>query len=470
MATRIAGRSPTGRRAALALMLAAGGLLTLSACGGDGDGMSQAVARPGGPPGAGGFPGGGMAGRATPISANVVEAGDLEVTLRSSTNLRAREEVDVIPRQGGVIARIQVEEGARVSQGQVLAQLDDAEWRLQADQSEARARAASDAVERARALRELDLISEQEVERLASEARVAEAEVGLARLRVENAEIRAPIAGTVTHRYIERGQQVGTTNPSFRLADLDRLEAQLAIPERESYRIVVGQTARILLQEGAAPVATGRVERIRPVVDAGSGTVLVTVTVASQGGEVPLRPGQFVNVDVVTETLPDRITLPRTSVLVDGAAPRVFVVREGVAVEREVTLGYSRGDRVEIRTGVEPGDTVVVRGQDNLRADAPVRLMELDGRTLTESASPIPGGATGEAATPSGGPDAVGPEGRRPEAGGRQGAPAGARPDGRPGGQRPDGSSGEGRPANPGGDAAPATGTSDISDQGGALR
>jgi membrane fusion protein, multidrug efflux system len=461
METRIAGRIPAGRRAALALTLAAGGLLALSACGGDGDGVSQAVARPGGPPGAGGFPGG-VAARATPISANVVEAGDLEVTLRSSTNLRAREEVDVIPRQAGVISRILVEEGARVSQGQVLAQLDDAEWRLQADQSEARAQAARDAVERARALRELDLISEQEVERLASEARVSEAEVGLARLRVENAQIRAPIAGTVTHRYIERGQQVGTANPSFRLADLDRLEAQLAIPERESSRVVVGQTARILLQEGAAPVATGRVERIRPVVDAGSGTVQVTVTVASQGGEVPLRPGQFVNVDVVTETLPDRITLPRTSVLVDGAAPRVFVVREGIAVEREVTLGFSRGDRVEIRSGIEPGDTVVVRGQDNLRPDAPVRMMELDGRAVAAPAAATPGaqapgsgGVEGDAVTPSG----------RPE-----GMPAGARPQGGPGGQRPDGASREGRPANPGGDGAPAADAPQASTQDGALR
>jgi membrane fusion protein, multidrug efflux system len=254
------------------------------------------------------------------------------------------------------------------------------------------------------------------VERLASEARVTEADVGLARLRVENAQIRAPITGTVTHRYIERGQQVNTTNPAFHLADLDRLEAQVAIPERESSRVQVGQIARVLLQEGSEPVATGRVERIRPVVDAGSGTVQVTVTVASRAGEVALRPGQFVNVDVVTETLSDRITLPRTSVLVDGAAPRVFVIQEGVAVEREVSLGYSRGDRVEIRTGVEPGDTVVVVGQDNLRPDAPVRLMQLDGEAVT-SPSAAPAGSAPERS--------------------REGRPAGAEgPPDRPGGQR----------------------------------
>src|SRR5690606_29513673 len=325
-------------------------------------------------------PGGGFGSRATPVSARVLVPGDLEVTRRASTNLRARQQVDAVPTQAGNVVRVLVEEGARVTEGQALAQLDDAELRLQADQAEARAVAATEAAERARSLQAMSLVSEQEVERLVSEARVAEAELGLARLRVDNAQIRAPIAGTVTHRYVERGQLVNTTNPAFGIADLDLLEALVAIPEREAARVQVGQVARILLQEGAGPVATGRVERIRPVVDAASGTVQVTVSVPAGGAA--LRPGQFVNVDLVTEILQGRITLPRTSVLVDGAAPRVFLVREGRAVERDVELGYSRGESVEIRSGVEPGDTVVIVGQDNLRGDAPVLMMELNGQPV----------------------------------------------------------------------------------------
>jgi membrane fusion protein, multidrug efflux system len=377
---------PPARRVGAAALVAAA-LLALSACGGDADGAGAGgTGAPGGPPGMGGGPGGASA-RPTPVSAIVAQPGDLEVTLRASTNLRAREQVEVVPKQAGIVAGIQVEEGVRVREGQILAQLDDAEWRLQLQQSEARASSAVDAVERARALQDLELVSAQEVERLSSEARVAEAEVGLARLRVENAQIRAPISGTVTHRYIERGQQVNTASPAFGLADLDRLQAQLAIPEREAHRVQVGQIARIILQEGAPPVARGEVERIRPVVDAASGTVQVTVTVPSGSGDVALRPGQFVNVDVVTETLTDRITLPRTAVLVDGAAPRVFLVSNGQAMEREVGLGYSRGDRVEIRYGLNPGETVVVMGQDNLRPFAPIRLMQLDGQPVTDGGS-----------------------------------------------------------------------------------
>ncbi len=377
-AMRYGVHGPSGRRgswaAAGACLTAA--LLVLAGCG-DGEAAPGPGARGGGPPGAG--EGGAPGARATPVSVRVAEAGDLEVTLRASTTLRARERVDVVPKQTGMISEIRVEEGERVAEGAVLARLDDAEWRYQAEQAEARARAAREAVERGRALRELDLMSDQEVESLASDAQVAESEVALARLRVENASIRSPIAGTITHRFIERGQQVNTSDPVFGVADMDRLQAQLAVPEREIHRVEVGQLGRILTEEGGQPVAEGRVERIRPVVEEASGTVLVTVALEARSGDQPLRPGQFVNVDLVTETLTGRITLPRTSVLVDGAAPRVFLARGGVAEEREVTLGYSRGERVEIRSGLEPGDTVVVVGQDNLRGDAAVRVMQIDG-------------------------------------------------------------------------------------------
>ncbi len=336
----------------------------------------------GGPPGAGG----GGSERSIPISAQIAQTGDLEVTLRASTNLRARQEVEVVPRQGGVVAQIMVEEGGRVSEGEVLAQLDDSEYQLQLEQSEARLISAQDAADRARTLWEMELISEEEVQRLAADARVARAEAGLAELRVQNSRIVSPITGTVTHRYIERGQQVNTTNPAFGVADLDQLEARVAVPEREASRIQVGQSARLYLEEGGSAVAEGRVDRIRPVVDAQSGTVQVTVVVGARSGEVGLQPGQFVNVDLVTEVLPDRITLPRTAVLVDGAAPRIFLVRDGRAEEVEVELGYSRGDRVEIRSGLNSGDTVVVVGQDNLRPDVAVRMMQLDGQAVPEGA------------------------------------------------------------------------------------
>jgi membrane fusion protein, multidrug efflux system len=328
--------------------------------------------------------------------------------LRGSANLRARERVEVLPKQNGVVGRLMVEEGSAVRAGQPLATLDDEEWRLQAQQAEARAQAARDAAERGIALHGQGHLADQELERLRSEAAVAAADRDLARLRVRNAVIVAPIAGVVTHRFIERGQLVNTSTPAFTVADLSRLEADVGIPEREAGRVRVGQSARVRI-EGVGVSVPGRVVRVRPVVDPGSGTVLVTVDVEQQSASA-LRPGQFVNVDIVTETLEERIALPRTAVLVDGATPRVFLVEAGRAVEREVTLGTSQGDQVELRQGVSPGDTVVIVGQDNLRPGLPVRLMELNGVAIDQRQASTP---TEQAGTRGGGGDP-----RRAQAGG----------------------------------------------------
>lgn len=317
--------------------------------------------------------------RAIPVSVRTAQPGALSVTLRASTNLRSRQAVEIVPRQGGLVAEILVEEGTRVTEGQTLARLDDEQWVLQAQQARAQAQSAAEAVVRARALASQELLSAAEVETLVSDSAVAQAQLELAELSVRNARIVSPISGVVTHRYIERGQQITTANPAFAVADVDRLEAVLAIPEREAPRVQVGQEARVLIGEGGTAVATGRVERVRPVVDPGSGTVQVTVALSASEN---LRAGQFVNVDIVTDVLSDRITLPRTTVLVDGASPRVFVVENGQAVERPVVLGYSRGDEVQIESGIEPGDTVVIVGQDNLRPGVPVRLMEVDGQRV----------------------------------------------------------------------------------------
>jgi membrane fusion protein, multidrug efflux system len=382
--------------------LALAALVTLAGCGGSGDGDAARAGR--GPNG----PGGDM-GRAIPVAARIAEPVELEVVLRGSTNLRAREQVEVLPKQNGVIARVMVEEGAVVRAGQPLAVLDAEEWRLQARQSDARATAARDALERGRALAAQGMLADQEIERLRSEAAVAAADRDLAQLRLRNATIVAPMSGVVTHRYVERGQLVNTTTRAFAVADVSRLEADVGVPERDAARVSVGQTARIRV-EGTGAAVQGRVARVRPVVDPASGTVQVTVEVNPQqaGG---LRAGQFVNVDIITETLDRRIALPRTAVLVDGAAPRVYLVEDGRAVEREVALGTSQGDQVEIRTGVSTGDTVVVVGQDNLRQGLPVRLMEINGVAVSQQATPA-----AAAANPSGAPDGERPSREQIEA------------------------------------------------------
>jgi membrane fusion protein, multidrug efflux system len=390
--------------------LGALGLAVIAGCGGD----SQAT-----PNGRGGPVAGGGFDRAIPVAVEVVEPADLQVMLRGSANLRARQQVEVLPRQSGTIARILVEEGANVRQGQPLAVLDDQEWRLQARQTAARAQAARDGLERGRALQERGLLADQEVERLRSDAEVAAADAALADLRVQNAVIASPMTGVVTHRSVEQGQLVGANTVAFTVADVSRLETDVGVPEREAPRVQVGQPVRVRV-EGTGPGVVGQVVRIRPVVDPGSGTVQVTIQVDQQGGG-SLRAGQFVNVDIVTDVLQERIALPRTAVLVDGPTPRVYRVRDGHAEEVPVVTGSAHGERIEIQQGLQRGDTVVVVGQDNLRPGLPLLVMEVNGTAVAnpQAAAPLAPGAPGERPAGAAGQRPGGPAGAGGGGGGR---------------------------------------------------
>ena len=329
----------------------------------------------------------GGSGAEVPVAAEVLEPRDLEVTLRGSTNLRAREEVQVLPKQQGVVAQIHVEEGDFVSEGDVLAVMDDEEWRYEMRRAEAQAEASRRQAERAEVLQGQGLMSDQEAEGMKADAEVAESDYELAQLRVRNARITAPVDGIVTHREIERGQLLSTSEPAFTVADDRTLEARVAVPERQAHRISEGQSVRVEAGAAANNPVTGQVARIRPVVDPESGTVQVTVQLDPDVAP-EIRPGRFVNVDIVTEALEDRVAVPRTAVLADGPTPRVFVVRDGEAHEVEVELGFSQQNRVEVRSGLEAGDTLVTVGQNNLRPDSEVRIMELNGEVLEGDGMP----------------------------------------------------------------------------------
>ena len=319
------------------------------------------------------------------VEVYVAEVADVPRVIRAPANISAEATVSVFPRQAGVIREVFREEGVRVEEGEVLASLDDEEWRLQERQARARLESLLEQISRARALAAQDLISPQEVDNVRADSVVATAEVGIAALRVRNANISSPISGTVTHRFVERGSQVGASDESFRIATVENLQIRVAIPERESARIQVGQHVDIIPQGEARSSGSGFVSRVRPVVDPESGTVEVTVAIAPESA-LRFRPGQFVTASILVDVLESRILVPRGAVLSGRSQESVFVVRDGIVHLTPIVSGVSQGDLLEISGGVAQGDTIVVTGGTNLVDGAPVRIAEIRRAPLADEA------------------------------------------------------------------------------------
>ena len=352
-------------RAALALLLAL--LLPLAGCGlmgrGDddsgGDDDDSAAEEPA---------------RATPVKVVVVEAGDIDQTIASSATVDAEERADILVEVSGTVEVIAVEEGDRVAPGTLLATLKNPTLRGELQRAEVAYERAQEEFDALKGLMEQGFVARNDYDEAAHGFDTARVTFEQARDSHGAQRLTSPIRGTISSRQIRFGEALSPGRLAFQIVDLDRLRVDVNLPEKDLARLRVGQPARIRSEVLEGIEADGRLERISPVVDPASGTVKVTVAI--DRGDTPLRPGMFVNVDLVVDTHAGALLLPKRAVVYDEGEPLAFVLRGDTAARVPLELGFTDRDRVEVLSGVVAGDRVVVVGQSLLRDGAEVRVVE----------------------------------------------------------------------------------------------
>jgi len=309
---------------------------------------------------------------AVPVEVVTLSRGPMEAALRLSSNLEAERAVTVYAQAPRLVRQLLVEEGDAVRKGQLLVRLQDDEQRLALQKAESRYRQAKEEFERQQKLYEQQLVAEQvyiDAHHALDQAKVAYDE---ARQALSYTEVRAPISGIVTERLVNLGDSVTINQALFKIVDFDSIVARVYVPEKDLRRLAVGQPARVFAAAlGEKPLACS-VLRISPVVDPKTGTIKVTVAVPNQPG---LRPGLFVDVELVTDVHPDAILIPKRALVYDN--DQVFAFRVGTdhrAHRTEVKILLQTANTVEPAGGFEAGDVLVVAGQAGLKDGTLVRL------------------------------------------------------------------------------------------------
>ena len=310
---------------------------------------------------------------ATPVEIAVPVTGTARAYLASTASLEAEGEATVVARVGGVVEEIRAEEGQYVERGQPLAQLDDERLRLEMQRADVALQKLSRDLERARTVHEKQLLSQEEYDRIRSDYETQKAATDLVRLELNYTTIRAPISGWVSLRHIKPGNMVQPNEAAFRITDFDPLRAVLHIPERDLAKLAVGQPATLRLDALPNQTFEGAVTLISPVVDPSTGTVKVTVEV--QDPSRTAKPGMFGRIQIQHDQRENALLLPKAAVMEEDDRTTVFVVQDSTALRRSITMGYEAGARVEILSGLQTGDSVVVSGQSVLRDSARVAVI-----------------------------------------------------------------------------------------------
>ncbi|HYS04372.1 MAG TPA: efflux RND transporter periplasmic adaptor subunit [Candidatus Dormibacteraeota bacterium] len=308
-----------------------------------------------------------------PVSVAAIATGPVSAYISSTANLVAEADVKVLAEAEGRVAEVLVEEGNKVGKGQVLAQLvkDDAEIAL----TKARVRLENSKLNYDRAAQEVaeHLISQEQFDRTHLENQIAQQELAEAQWRLAKTTIRAPFGGRVTERFLKLGQHIRPGDQLFTVADFDPLIAKIFLPEKDVIGLKEGREVRITMKASEQTRFHGRIRQISPVVDTATGTVKLTVEATAPPPEV--RPGAFVTIDIVRETHPQAVLLPREAVIRELQDAYVFVASAGIAEKRTVSLGLEEGARIEALSGVKPGEQVIVAGQGGLKQGSPIKVI-----------------------------------------------------------------------------------------------
>jgi RND family efflux transporter MFP subunit len=312
---------------------------------------------------------------------------DLIRTAQTQGALFPKERAVLAAEVSGALAQVFVDMGDKVKAGQVLARIDPREYQLRLDSAQAQLEQVQARLVNAQAnfqrMKELNgahLVAAQQYDQSSAETRVAQADadaaekqLGIARKKLSDTNIRAPFAGSVQKRMVSLGEHVGEGMPLYELIATDPIKLRAPIPERFVPMAKVG--LRIDLTVDARPDQTfhGTVSRIAPALDENSRTLLIEAEVPNADGM--LKPGYFAHVTMNLGH--DRaLFIPNSAVLRYAGVARVFVFKDGAVRSREVITGSAEGDQIEIISGLKQGEKVVVSDVDRLADGTPVVAKE----------------------------------------------------------------------------------------------
>lgn len=355
-----------------------------AACGGSGEGSTPDGA-------AGGPPGNRRGDQVFPVATAPVELGDIARSITVSGVVEPIRSVGINSQISAALLEVAVEEGDVVRAGAVLARLDDRELRAQLGSAQAAYEVAEAAFRRAERLFERQVITRAEYDRDRAALAAAGAQLEQLRTRVGYATITAPVSGIITEKRVEAGDLVSSQTRLFTLADVDTLVVRVQVSELDVVALAAGSPADITLDAFPDREFPGRIRRIFPAADPATRLVPVEVALGPRAAELA-RPGFLARVRFALGTRSGVRLVPASAVVGDAGAPAVFVVREGRALRRTVETGLTSEGRVEIVAGLEPGEVVVVAGNNMLRDGAQVREVQRTELESAEAAASAPNG------------------------------------------------------------------------------
>ena len=306
-----------------------------------------------------------------PVETAVVEAKTVTDRFDAVGTIEAINSVTIVSEIDGLVAAIPFEEGASISKGALIVQMDDSQLKADLARAEAIRDQQKVTYDRVKELSDRGAVAPQDYDNALANLKVAQANVDLAQARLAKTRIVAPFDGVIGARRVSQGSYLRAGDPITDLVQLSHLKVTFAAPERFYSQLKRKAEVAVSTTAYRDYAVNGTIEVVEPMVDPVTRSAKVIAHVGNP--EYRFRPGMSANIAAVLSSRENALLVPDEAIFAEGDQMLVFVVKPDSTVARAaIKIGSRQRGTVEILSGLEAGQSVVSAGHQKLYEGAKV--------------------------------------------------------------------------------------------------
>ncbi|MGE0590305.1 MAG: efflux RND transporter periplasmic adaptor subunit [Cyclobacteriaceae bacterium] len=290
-------------------------------------------------------------------------------------SVQPNESLELKSETSGKITNIYFKEGKTVKKGELLVRVNDEEIRAELEKQKFNRKLNQDIEFRQRKLLEKEAISQEEYDNALNKLNTTKADIAVLEAQLDKTMLRAPFDGVIGLRYVSEGALISTSTAIANLYNISPAKIEFAIPGRYSTQVKSGQRIKFTVESDTITYE-GEVYALEPQIDANTRTL--TIRALAENTRGMLLPGQFVKVELVLGTTNSAILVPTEAVIPELNGHKVFVARNGKAMEIPVQTGIRSNTNLEIISGLHPQDTLITTGILQLRNGLDIQITKMN--------------------------------------------------------------------------------------------
>lgn len=308
------------------------------------------------------------------VTAYVVQTEKISNAITATGTVRANEDVQLQSELSGKITQLNFKEGSKVSKGQLLVKINDADYQAQYKKLQLQSTLADQTLQRQNQLLAINGISQQEFDVAQSQYNTIKADMDFATAQILKTEIKSPFDGVIGLKNVSEGAFISPATVIASIQQIDPVKLDFAVPER--YGAFLKKDGEVLFSiEGTEGQLKGQIYAIEPKIDLATRSIQVRAICPNSKGTI--YPGAFAQVKIILSDIPDAIMIPTESLIPDVGGQKVFVLKGGKTTFSRVETGIRTDTKIQITKGLSIGDTVLTTGIMQLKPNVSVNITNL---------------------------------------------------------------------------------------------